>query len=109
MGGEFCFVAKKPGVIEAVKKGIYIVKYDDGTHDSFDTNPIIHKNSSEGMYTEVQFTCDHEVGYRFQKNEVLAMEKRAFTRDENGLSASMNIGVLAVITVFMIFGIIDQR
>ena len=108
MGGEFCFVAKKPGVIEAVKKGIYIVKYDDGTHDSFDTNPIIHKNSSEGMYTEVQFTCDHEVGYRFQKNEVLAMEKRAFTRDENGLSASMNIGVLAKVAIVSTYDIYED-
>lgn len=108
MSGEFCFVAKKSGSIVDVKKGIYIVKYDDGTFDSFDTNPIIHKNSSEGTYTEVKFTCDHQVGYKFKKNEVLAADKRAFTQDENGLSASMNIGVLAKVAIMSTYDIYED-
>lgn len=108
MSGEFCFVAKKSGSIIDIKKGIYVVKYDDGTFDSFDTNPIIHKNSSEGAYTEIKFTCEHPIGYKFKKNEVLAMEKRAFSRDENGLSASMNIGVLAKVAIMSCYDIYED-
>ena len=108
MNGDFCFVAKKPGVIHDIKRGIYVVKYDDGTFDSFDTNPVIYKNSSEGAYTEVKFTCKHDIGYRFKKNEVLAMEPRAFTQDENGLTASMNIGVLAKVAIVSSYDIYED-
>lgn len=108
MSGEFCFVAKKAGEIIDVKKGIYVVKYNDGTYDSFDTNPIIHKNPSEGSYTEIAFVCDHAVGYKFKKNEVLAYDPKAFTKDENGLSASMNIGVLAKVAIMSTYDIYED-
>jgi hypothetical protein len=108
MNGDFCFVAKKPGVVQEVKKGIVIVKYDDGTYDSFDTNPVIHKNSSEGSYTEVRFTCEHPAGYKFKKNEVLAMDSRAFSQDENGVTASMNIGVLAKVAIMSSYDIYED-
>ena len=108
MNGDFCFVAKKSGVIHECKRGVYVVKYDDGTFDSFDTNPVIYKNSSEGAYTEIQFKCDHQVGYRFKKNEVLAMEPRAFTQNENGISASMNIGTLAKVAIVSSYDIYED-
>lgn len=108
MSGEFCFVAKQDGEIEDVKNGVYVVKYKDGTHDSFETNPVIHKNSDDGAYTEVEFECKFDKGYKFKKNEVLAAEKRAFTKDKDGLSASMNIGVLAKVAVLSTYDIYED-
>ena len=108
MSGEFCFVAKQDGEIEDVKNGIYVVKYKDGTHDSFETNPVIHKNSDDGAYTEVEFECKFDKGYKFKKNEVLAAEKRAFTKDKEGLSASMNIGVLSKVAVLSSYDIYED-
>ena len=108
MSGEFCFVAKHDGEIIDVKDGIYVVKYDDGTFDSFETNPVIHKNSDDGAYTEVEFVCTHGKGYKFQKNEVLANEKRAFTKSKDDLTASMNIGVLAKVAVLSTYDIYED-
>lgn len=108
MSGEFCFVANQDGEIEDVKDGVYVVKYKDGTHDSFETNPVIHKNSDDGAYTEVEFDCKFNKGYKFKKNEVLAAEKRAFTKDKDDLSASMNIGVLAKVAVLSSYDIYED-
>ena len=108
MSGEFCFVAKQNGVVEDAKDGIYIVRYADGTHDSFDTNPVIHKNSSEGMYTEVKFESKVKVGDKFVKNEVLAADPRSFTMDKDGKGASMNIGVLAKVAIASLYDIYED-
>lgn len=108
MSGEFCFVAKQDGTIVDNKDGVYVVKYKDGTFESFETNPIIHKNSSEGNYTEIKFNCDHEVGYKFVQNEVLAADPRAFTMNDNGKTASMNIGVLAKVAIVSTYDIYED-
>lgn len=108
MSGEFCFVAKQDGQIIDVKDGVYVVKYKDGTYDSFETNPKIHKNASEGMYTEVQFTCDHEKGYKFVKDEVLAADPRSFTMNADDKGASMNIGVLCKVAIVSTYDIYED-
>lgn len=108
MSGEFCFVAKQDGQIIDVKDGVYVVKYKDGTFDSFETNPKIHKNAAEGMYTEVQFKCDHEKGYKFVKDEVLATDPRSFTKNADDKGASMNIGVLCKVAIVSTYDIYED-
>lgn len=108
MSGEFCFVAKQDGEIIDVKDGVYVVKYKDGSYDSFETNPKIHKNASEGMYTEVQFVCDHEKGYKFVKDEVLATDPRSFTKNADDKGASMNIGVLCKVAIVSVYDIYED-
>jgi hypothetical protein len=108
MHNEFCFVAKQDGKVIDEQDGIYIIEYKDGTHDSFDSNPMIKKNSSDGMYVELTFDTDLKVGDKFKKNEVLAAEKRAFTKDKDDISASMNIGVLAKVAITSIDDILED-
>lgn len=105
---EFCFVAKQDGKVVDVQDGIYVIEYKDGTHDSFDTKPVIRNNPSDGMYTEIQFKTDLEIGSKFKRNEVIATEPRAFTKDQDELTASMNIGVLAKVAIVSIDDILED-
>lgn len=108
MHNEFCFVAKQDGKVIDEQDGVYIIEYKDGTHDSFDSNPLIRKNSSDGMYVEIAFDTNLKVGNTFKKNEVLAAEKRAFTKNSDDIGASMNIGVLAKVAITSIDDILED-
>ena len=91
---EFVVTAKQDGEVVEINDGWIIVQYKDGTYDSIDTNPKMRKNSSSGFYIKTHLTSHlTEVGQKFKKNEVLAQDNRAFTKNEDDLSASLNIGV----------------
>lgn len=105
---EFCFVAKQDGKVVDIQDGVYILEYKDGTHDSFDTKPVIRNNPSDGMYVEIQFKTNLVLNSKFKKNEVIATEPRAFTKDEDELTASMNIGVLAKVAIASIDDILED-
>ena len=108
MHNEFCFVAKQDGKVIDEQDGIYIIEYKDGSHDSFDSKPVIRKNSSDGMYVEVEFVPNVKVGDKFKKNEVIATDTRAFTKNTDDLSASMNLGVLAKVAITSIDDILED-
>lgn len=88
-----CFKAKENGKVIDEKDGVYIVEYASGKREAFDTNPTIMK-STDGMDIEIQLTPYVSVGQHFKKMQVLASDKRAFTKNTNDLGASANIGVL---------------
>jgi hypothetical protein len=108
MHNEFCFVAKQDGKVIAEQDGVYVIEYKDGTHDSFDSNPVIKKNSADGMYVEIEFKTNLKVGDKFKKNEVIAAEKRAFSKNADDIGASMNIGVLAKVAITSIDDILED-
>lgn len=93
LDNNFTIVAKDAGEVIEIKEGIIVVQYKDGTKQAIDTNKKMKKNSS-GFYTQtyLESQLDH-VGQKFKKNEVIAYDPRAFTKNEDDLSASMNIGV----------------
>lgn len=93
MSREFVVTAKQDGKVVEIKDGIVVVQYKDGTYDSYDTNPRMKKNSSSGFYIKTEMKSNFtEVGQSFKKNEILAQDPRAFTKNRDR-SASMNIGV----------------
>ena len=108
MNNEFAFVAKDNGEVIDIQDGIYIIQYKNGKRETFDTNPVIHKNAADGMFTEIEFKTKLVKGSKFKKNEVIAYEPRAFTKNEDDLSASMNLGVLAKVAVVSIDDILED-
>ena len=98
-GKEFCVTAKKKGKVIDRVDNLYIVEYVDGTREAFSTDPQEQKNSAGGFYIETQFVTDLEVGDTFKEGQVLAWNPRAFTKNKNGVTASMNIGVLTKVAV----------
>ena len=94
MSREFVIVAKNDGQVVDIQDGVIIVQYKDGTYDSIDTNPRMRKNASSGFFIKTVMQSDlTQVGQKFKKNEVIAQDPRAFTKDSHDLGASMNIGV----------------
>lgn len=109
MSREFVVVAKNDGQVVDIKDGIIVVQYKDGTYDSIDTNPKMRKNASSGFYIKTQMTTTlKEVGQKFKKNEIIANDPRAFTKNSNDLSASMNIGVPIKIAVIPNYDIYED-
>ena len=103
---EFCFVAKNDGKVIDEQNGVYVIQYKDGTYDSFDTNTFVNKNA--GDYVSLKFDTRLKVGDKFKKDEVIAEDRHAFTKDRDDLSASMNIGVLAKVAITSIDDILED-
>ena len=102
-----CFKAKDNGRVIDEKDGVYIVEYNNGKREAFDTNPTIMK-STDGMDIEIKLTPYISVGQKFKKMQVLASDKRAFTKNQNDLGASANIGVLAKAAIASIYDIYED-
>lgn len=107
MSREFVITAKQDGQVVAIKDGLIIVQYKDGTYDSIDITPKMKKNASSGFFIRTHMVSKLDtVGQKFKKNEVIANDPRAFTKNQHDLSASMNIGVpikLAIIPNYDIY------
>lgn len=99
VSSDFVFFGKKDGKIVEKKNGLVIVEYSDGTHDSIDISKKMLKNSANGFWIESQMTCPHDVGYKFKANEVIAWDPRSFSKNDDDLGASLNIGVLTKVAI----------
>lgn len=109
MSKEFVITAKQDGEVVEIKDGWIIVQYKDGTYDSIDTNPRMRKNSSSGFFIKTHMQSHlTQVGQKFKKYEVLAQDPRAFTKNDNDLSASMNIGVPVKVAVIPNYDIYED-
>lgn len=96
---DFVIVAKDDGKVIAVENNMIIVEYKNGKRDSFSLDPVYQKNSAGGFYIESKFETKLKLGDTFKKNEVIAYNPNAFSKNTNDLSASMNLGVLCKIAV----------
>jgi hypothetical protein len=109
MSREFVITAKDDGQVVDIKNGMVIVQYKNGSYDSIDTNPKMKKNSSSGFYIQTHMKSDlTEVGQKFKKNEVIAQDERAFSKNTNDLSASMNIGVPVKVAIIPNYDIYED-
>lgn len=99
LSDTFSKVAKKDGKIIEVKNGLYIIEYDDGTHDSFDINESVLRNASQGFYLSAKLETNLKLGDRVKANQVVAWHDKFFTKNKDDMSASMNIGTLCKLAV----------
>lgn len=99
MSREFVVTAQDSGEVIALENNIMVVQYKNGKRDSFSLDPVQQKNSAGGFYIETKFNTDLSVGNSFKKGQVLAYNPKAFSRNTNDLSASLNIGVLCKIAI----------
>lgn len=107
LDSEFTIVAQEDGTIVEVKDGIVVVKYKSGTCVAIDTNEKMKKNSS-GFYVKMRLECKLKVGDKVKKNEVIAYNPIAFTKNKTDLSASMNIGVPTKVAIIPNFDIYED-
>lgn len=96
---DYTVVAQDDGKVVAIENDQVIIQYKNGRYDSFSLIPKQQKNSAGGFYIEATFKTDLKVGSRVKKGEVVAYNPRAFTKNKDDLSASMNIGVLCKMAI----------
>jgi hypothetical protein len=78
---DFCFKAKKNGVIKTIdtNKHIAILAYDDGTNDAIDLGDVLVKNSNSGFFIKEHFLIKYSQGERFNKGDVIAYNPSYFS------------------------------
>ncbi len=103
MSREFIVTAKNDGKVIDIDHDIVVIEYKDGTHDSFSLSPKEQKNSAGGFYIETKFQTDLKIGDKVHKDEVVAYNPQAFSKDHGKLTASLNIGVLCKVAVLSNF------
>lgn len=96
---DYTVVAQEDGKVVAIENDQVIIQYKNGRYDSFSLVPKQQKNSAGGFYIEATFQTDLKVGSKVKKGEVVAYNPRAFTKNRDDLSASMNIGVLCKMAI----------
>lgn len=106
---EFCVVAQDDGKVVEINEGIIVVQYKNGRYDSIDTNVHVKKNSAAGFYINVKMTSHlTKVGQKFKKNEVIGWDEKAFRKDGDDLSASMNVGTLIKVAIMPSYDVYED-
>ena len=78
---KFAYVSKGPGVIKEKTNKYVVISYDnpDLKDDMLELGITIA--TSKGAHFRHDVVCDREVGYRFEKGEVLVFNQAFFIRD----------------------------
>lgn len=96
---DFCFKAKKPGIVEKIdsKNNIAILKYNDGAYDAIDLDDKLNKNSGMGFYIHQLFKIVYAEGEHFDEGDVIAYNPSYFTG--KGKNVDYQPGALAKIAI----------
>lgn len=96
---DFCFKAKKSGIIEKIDNAnkVVILLYDDGTKDAIDLASIMSKNSGMGFYIHQQFKLVYDEKERFEADDVIAYNPSYFTG--KGKNVDYQPGALAKVAI----------
>ena len=95
----FAFKAKAPGKITDITPEYMTVQYKDGRKDFIDLSEQTMKNSDGGFFVTLQLTTDRKVGSSFKEGDVLAWDKKSFSKKVGLQQLSYNMGCLAKIAI----------
>lgn len=102
VGNDYAFKASQNGKVTSIdtKKELCIITFDDGNTSVIDFSKKAAKNSGGGFYTENKLTLlkKVKVGYKFKKNEILAIDDNFFKEMLDG-SVGYAAGKLAKVAV----------
>ena len=95
----FAFKAKGDGKVTAITLDYMLVEYKDGKKDYINLSEQTMKNSDGGFYIVLQLITDLKVGSKFKKDQVLAWDKKSFSKKVGLGQLSYNVGHLAKIAI----------
>jgi hypothetical protein len=96
---EFSIVAEQDGKVVDVKNDQVVIHYKDGTYLTINTSPEVKRNTASSFYIESKLKCDLKLDEKVKRGQVVAYNPSFFTKNEDDLSASMNLGVLTKVAV----------
>jgi len=95
----FAFKAKYSGVVTEITDQYMLVDYDDGKKDYINLDEQTMKNSDGGFYITLQLKTDKKVGDKFKTGEILAWDKKSFSKTIGQRQLSYNTGALCKVAV----------
>lgn len=105
---DFAVKAEDNGVVESFDKatGMMIVKYNNGNHEAINLNPVVVKNGAGGFYLSNKLDAKVQVGDKFSKNDILAINDTFFSDNFDG--PKFNIGTLCKVACLSSFGTFED-
>ena len=95
----FAFKAKANGIIKEITPEYMLIEYADKTTDYIVLSEQTMKNSDGGFFIVFQLITDKKVGQRFKEGEVLAWDKKSYSKKVGFQNLSYNMGCLAKVAV----------
>ena len=95
----FAFKAKQDGKVTAVTPDYMLITYKDGTKDYVNLSEQTMKNSDGGFFIILQLITNLKVGSSFKAGQVLAWDKKSFSKKIGLGQLSYNVGHLAKIAI----------
>lgn len=90
----FANKAKAKGVIRDITDDYMIVDYDDGSSDYIRLDEQTMKNSDGGFYINLQLKTDLKIGSKVKAGEILAYDKKSFSRSVGDGQVAYNMGCI---------------
>jgi hypothetical protein len=115
IGNDFCFKAKKDGVVESIdeKTHIAILKYNDDTRDAIDLEGNLLNSSNNGFFIKQKYAIAFNAGEKFKAGDAVAYNTSFFSGKGNSceyLNGSMSkIAVMAGDFVFEDATLISEK
>ena len=105
---DFAIKAEENGVVERFDKatGMMIVKYNSGKHEAINLNPVVVKNGAGGFYLSNKMESKFNVGDKFNKNDIIAINDTFFGDNFDG--PKFNIGTLCKVACLSSFGTFED-
>ena len=95
----FAFKAKYDGQVIEIKPEYMLVQYKNGKKDYVNLSEQTMKNSDGGFYIVLQLITDLKVGDKFKSGQILAWDKKSFSKKVGLRQLSYNVGHLAKIAI----------
>ena len=95
----FAFKAKNDGIVKELTDKYMIVEYKDNSKDYINLSEQTMKNSDGGFYIILQLITDFKVGQKFKSNDILAWDKKSFSKKVGNNQLSYSMGHLAKIAI----------
>ena len=83
-----------------------IVKYNSGKHEAINLNPVVVKNGAGGFYLSNKMESKFNVGDKFNKNDIIAINDTFFGDNFDG--PKFNIGTLCKVACLSSFGTFED-
>ena len=105
---DFAIKAEENGIVERFDKstGMMIVKYNSGKHEAINLNPVVVKNGAGGFYLSNKMESKFNVGDKFNKNDIIAINDTFFGDNFDG--PKFNIGTLCKVACLSSFGTFED-
>ena len=97
----FCKKSEKAGTVKEITDKYMVVEYTDGTNDYVDLSDRIEKNSDGGFFVGVKLDTDLAVGQKVKPNQILAYDKKSFSKGKSANSKLLtyDVGRLAKVAI----------